>query len=119
MTRDDLARLALLEVDRQWEAARSRPRPPAWRCWALQEYENDLEYGPRYSPTWFGDLTGTEAGRVRVLRTLYRLADAGLVIVVKSEGGRLERLRLSPEGREAVASLRNVDTAATIAPYGL
>jgi hypothetical protein len=110
MTREDLARLVLIEVERQCEAVRSRPRPPAWQRWAVWEHEDDLEYGPRYTPTWFGDLTATEAGRVRVLRCVYRLADAGLLTIVKSEGGRLERVRLTPAGTETAAELRDAGT---------
>lgn len=42
---------------------------------------------------------------MRLLRTVYRLAGAGLLTLVKSEGGRLERVRLTDEGRAAVAEL--------------
>jgi len=63
MNRDDLARLVLIEVEQRCEAIRSRPRPPAWQCWTVREHDDDLAHGPRYSPTWFGDLTATEAGR--------------------------------------------------------
>lgn len=103
MTRDELARRILIEVDRQCKAVESRPRPPEWKTWTLEKYEQDLEYGPRYSPTWFGELARTEAGRVRILRTIYRLSEAGLLVLVKSEAGRLVRLRMTPKG-EAVAS---------------
>src|SRR5262245_31569528 len=101
MTRDELAALVLLEVERRCDAIRTRPRPPAWKTWEVRDDDDDREYGPRYSPTWFGDATATEAGRVRFLRTVYRLADAGLLTVVKTEGGRLERVRLTRAGRNA------------------
>ena len=78
-----------------------RPRPPAWKWWDVWEHDANLALGPRYSPTWFGDVTATEAGRVRMLRTVYRLADAGLLTLVKSEGGRLARVRLTVAGSEA------------------
>jgi hypothetical protein len=115
MTREDLARLILIEVERRCEAVRSRPRPPDWQWWNVRDYEADLEYGPAYTPQWFGDLTATEAGRVRVLRTLYRLADAGLLMIVKSEGGRLERVYLTPAGSSAAAELQ---TAGARMPAG-
>jgi hypothetical protein len=106
MTRDDLAKLVLMEIDRQCEAVRSRPSPPAWKRWEVEDHDLDLRYGPSYTPAWFGELTATEAGRVRVLRTVYRLSAGGLLILAKSEGGRLERVRLTPSGREVVAELR-------------
>jgi hypothetical protein len=108
MTRDELAALVLLEVQRRCEAIRTRPRPPAWKWWEARDDDADRECGPRYSPTWFGGATATEAGRVRFLRTVYRLADSGLLTVVKSEGGRLERGRLTRAGRDAVTELVSV-----------
>jgi len=112
MTRDDLARVVLIEVHQRCEVAQSRRRPPEWKSWEVWEYEADIKYGPLYSPRWFGRLTETEAGRVRMLRTVYRLADAGLLTIVKSEGGRLERVRLTKAGSGAVAELRNARTPA-------
>jgi DNA-binding MarR family transcriptional regulator len=49
---------------------------------------------------------------VRLLRTVYRLAAAGLLILVKSEGGRLERVQLTKAGQDAVAELRKAGTPA-------
>jgi len=112
MDRDELAALILLELHRRCEAIRTRPKPPAWKTWDVRDHADDIDYGPRYSPSWFGDAADTEARRVRLLRTVYRLADAGLVDIVKSEGGRLERLRLTKAGREAVAELRTAGTPA-------
>jgi len=43
---------------------------------------------------------------------VYRLGAAGLVDIVKSEGGRLERLQLTTAGREAVAELRTAEMPA-------
>lgn len=105
MNRDDLAKLVLLEVMEQCEAILTRARPPAWQTWATRDHDADREHGPRYSPTWFGDLAATDARRVRLLRTVYRLAGAGLLTVAKSEGGRLERVRLTDAGRAAVEEL--------------
>jgi hypothetical protein len=112
MTRDELTELVLTEVHRRCKAVRSRPRPPAWKRWEVEELQFDLKYGPRYTPKWFGELAATEAGRVRLLRTLYRLADAGLLIVVKSHwGGRLARVRITPAGSRAVAELSRTPPA--------
>ena len=106
MNRDELDALVLDEVARRCEAICDRPRPPAWRTWETRHDNADRESGPRYTPTWFGDAVATEAGRVRLLRTVYRLYDAGLLTIVKSEGGRLERVGLTNAGWDAVAELR-------------
>lgn len=111
MNREELAKRVLIEVARRAKAIRYRPRPRAWQTWAVREDQADRDYGPRYSPTWFADATDTEAGRVRFLRTVYRLTDAGLLAVVKSEGGRLERVRLTDAGRKAVAELLAADVS--------
>lgn len=103
--RDDLAALVLAEVARREAAIATRPRPPAWKTWEARPDADDREYGPRYAASWFGDATATEAGRVRMLRTLYRLADAGLVEITRSPGGRLERVCLTAAGRDAIADL--------------
>jgi hypothetical protein len=100
-TRDDLATMLLNELARRESEIAARPRPPAWKTWEARPDADDREYGPRYSPTWFGDRASTEARRVRLLRALYRLADAGLIDLTKSEGGRLERIRLTTAGKDA------------------
>jgi hypothetical protein len=102
-TRDDLAAPVLTELVRREAVIAARAKPPAWKKWEARPDADDREFGPRYSPSWFGYAGDTEARRVRLLRTVYRLAEAGLVTVVKSEGGRLERLRLTDAGRAAVA----------------
>jgi DNA-binding PadR family transcriptional regulator len=53
-----------------------------------------------------------EAGRVRALRTLYRLSADGLLTLVKSEhGNRLQRVKLTDAGRAAVAELAGAAVA--------
>src|SRR4051794_22354932 len=101
MNRDDLAGYVLMELEKQCAAVRARERPPKWQTWSLERYEDDLEFGPPYTPLWFGAVTATDAGRVRVLRTVYRLAAAGLLEIMKSPGNRLERVKLTPAGVEA------------------
>ena len=106
MNRDELAALVLVEVARRCDAIAARPKPPVWKTWETLGDDADRAFGPLYSPQWFGDATATEAGRVRLLRTVYRLSDAGLLTIVKSEGGRLERVRLTKTGRQAADELR-------------
>ena len=63
-TRDDTAGLLLIELARREAEIEARPRPPAWKTWEARPDDDDREYGPRYSPTWFGDLTTTDRFRV-------------------------------------------------------
>jgi len=100
-TRDDLAAMVPAELARREAEIVARPRPPVRKTWEARPDADDREYGPRYSPTWFGDRVTTEARRVRLLRTLYRLGDAWLIELTKSEGGRLERIRRAAAGRDA------------------
>ncbi|WP_439628801.1 hypothetical protein [Gemmata sp.] len=95
--------LILTEVVRRCDEIAARPKPPAWRTWESGPDAEDREYGPRYSPTWFGEVD--EAARVRFLRAVYGLHAAGLVAAVKSEGGRLERVKITDEGRAAAAEM--------------
>jgi hypothetical protein len=44
----------------------------------VRNHAADIEFGPRFSPSWFGDAADTEARRVRSLRIVYLLADDGL-----------------------------------------
>jgi hypothetical protein len=112
MTRDDLAALVLTELSRREAEIAKRKPPPAWKKWEVGAFELDRDFGPKYSPTWFGDAAETEAGRQRFLRTVYQLERAGLVVLWRSEAGRLERVQLTAEGRAAVAELAATPAAA-------
>jgi hypothetical protein len=110
MDRNELAGLVLTVISERCKEVQSRPRPPDWRVFEVQRHEADQTLGPEYSPRWFGGVTQTEAGSRRVLRTIYRLSDAGLLTIVKSEGGRFERVRMTRKGLKAAKSIRNVET---------
>jgi hypothetical protein len=114
MSRDDLSATLLLEIAFRAEEARARPEPAAWRTWELDRWRADIELGPKYSPSWLGSHAATEAGRVRALRCLHKLAGAGLVDLVKSEGGRLERVQLTPAGAAAVDEMQKAEPAGVI-----
>jgi hypothetical protein len=106
MTRDGLARPVLLEFGRRERAIADREPPPAWQRWAVRGRDDDVGYGPKYSPKWFGGAGATEARRVRPLRVVHKLGESGLLTLVVSEAGRLQRVRLTEAGRAAVAELR-------------
>jgi hypothetical protein len=110
--RQELDKVVLMEVKRQCDAVRDRPRPPAWQRWSVRLDEFDREYGPIYTPGWFGELTKSNAGRLRVLRTLYRLSEAELLILGKGPAGRLERVALTPQGHRVARSLLKAKTPA-------
>jgi hypothetical protein len=105
MSTGQLNEAVLVEIARQQRRIKRRRRPEPWRRWDVARDQDDRTFGPLYSPRWFGPAAATEAGRVRHLRAVYALADCGLVQVVKSEGGRLERVRLTPAGRTAAAAI--------------
>jgi hypothetical protein len=109
MTRNDLAELLLVLIAEQHEKARCAREPAAWRKWDHEDWELDREYGPVFSSIrWFGTLADSEAARVRCLRTVYRLRDAGLAEVIKGESGlKIERVRLTERGWEVVQTLRS------------
>jgi hypothetical protein len=58
-TRDDLAAMMLAEAARR-EAAIAGGRHGRRR--SFRPDADDRDYGPRYSPTWFGDATATAGG---------------------------------------------------------
>lgn len=105
MKTSDLREVVLVEIARQERRIKRRPRPKPWRKWDVWRDEDDRAMGPKYSSAWFSEATRSEAGRQRHLRAVYALAAANLVSLVKSEGGRLERVRLTRNGRKAVAEL--------------
>jgi hypothetical protein len=54
MRRDDLAKLVLVTIQREVEAARLRPRPEEWKWWELGDYEDGLELAPSTLPAGSG-----------------------------------------------------------------
>jgi hypothetical protein len=115
---NDLAEAVLLCVAEIHEEVRAAPPPPKWRAWDYDRYQENLEFGPPYSTIrWFGALAASEAQRVACLRTVYRLADAGLLKVVKNEwGSKVERVKLTDRGEEVVNQLRTCEPATESAP---
>jgi hypothetical protein len=109
MGKNDLAELLLVLIAEQHEKSRCAREPAAWRKWDHEDWELDREYGPVFSSLrWFGTLADSEAARVRCLRTVYRLRDAGLAEVMKGVSGlKLERVTLTQRGWEVVQSLRS------------
>jgi hypothetical protein len=102
------ARAVLLELLVRTRAIARRPRPPAWRSWEVERWQDDREWGPLYSPAeWFGGGESIpEYLRVRYLRAIRKLAADGLLTMIMSESGkRLERLRLTEAGQRLAEAL--------------
>jgi hypothetical protein len=108
MSKHDMAERILLCIAAVHEKARSEPQPPQWRRWDFDRWQINQEFGPAYSTLkWFGDLAASERDRVRCLRWVYRLREAGLVETFKDQwGSKLERVRLTTAGSEAVTELQ-------------
>jgi hypothetical protein len=95
------------------------PDPPQWREWDRRELEELRECGPRYLPSeWFcKDQMIAEKYRVRYLRALHALADAGIVELT-TNGGRVYGVKLTEEGQKIAATLtkRSAKTEQTETP---
>jgi len=103
--KQDIAELVLRTIDAKHREARAATPPPLWLPLRSEEHRDAVAMGPRYSPQWFGDLAADNAGRVRLLRTVHELVDAGFISATFSDGGRLQRVKLSEAGEAAVAEL--------------
>jgi hypothetical protein len=111
MGRDELVEFVLITVQARQEAVRSRPHPPRWHWWEVNAQEADLELGELYSPSWFGAIASTEAGRLRMLRLIHKMAERGQVTITRSEGGRLQRVKLTAKGSRQATTLRKAGAA--------
>jgi hypothetical protein len=102
MTDDE--KVILMECLKRQDEIAARPNPPKGRRWERLELDELREYGPRFSvPDWFGDEDGfiPERYRSRFLRTVWKLAEAGLVRATRT-GARLSHIRLTDAGRAAL-----------------
>ena len=102
----DLDRRILATIHANQEAAEEAPEPPAWKVLAHERWQEAREFGPRYSPIWFGDLAADEALRTRILRRIHALDSAGMVQIVRQpHSGRLRSVVLTGAGLLALANL--------------
>jgi len=98
-------RSILLECLRREREIAARPEPRPWFEWEVQAHEDDVLFGPKYR---FGEWFGDHPNRVRqaYLRAVYELGgEPGLLELTRSGGGRLERVRLTDEGRVVAEQL--------------
>lgn len=107
-TYSDEERRVLLECRRrEVEIAAMKP-PPKWATWDRKDYDDVVEYGPRYSPAaWFvgeGEQLLPDRYRVRFLRAVRSLGARGLLRLTAT-GGRLTHVKLTPEGLKVVQEL--------------
>ena len=95
----------LVTIEAQHQAAQDDPEPAKWQKWDHREWEIDREFNRRYSPRWFGPAAASEAGRVRHLRAIRRLGDEGSLEILRGDAGKLERVRLTDKGYEAMEAV--------------
>ncbi|MBA4068195.1 MAG: hypothetical protein C0501_31740 [Isosphaera sp.] len=107
---DDLSaeeRQLLAECSRRQQEIAARKSPPKWQAWAVRDWEDAREYGPRYLPSgWFtgGRELLPEKFRVRFLRAVRGLAARGLLTPTRT-GNRLTHVKLTAEGQRVAAEL--------------
>ena len=84
------------------------PRPPSWQSWAIAEYDEQIEHGPRYGcGQWFGPRP--EHQRMRLRRAINDLERGGLLTTWKRYGRRLSNIKLTELGEEIAVSLLRGD----------
>jgi len=94
----------LIECLARQNAIAATPEPASWEWWNVREHRDCLTYGPRYEPAkWFGGLTNAQ--RQRYMRAVYDLDAEGLLLAFKSEGNRLQRVKLTEAGLARAAKL--------------
>lgn len=83
-----------------------RKNPPKSQHWERVDFDELKRYGPRYLPSaWFGGGRPLpEKHRVRYLRAVNRLIEAGLLAGTTSrDSNRLQHIKLTPAGIRAIA----------------
>jgi Winged helix DNA-binding domain len=103
----------LLEVLKRTDLLKTAPAPKKYLQWDYQRWQDEQEYGPRWAPgEWFGGRAGlTDRERMSLLRSLRRLASAGLVVLwTDPDGGRDMNVKLTPSGERAARRLTGQQT---------
>lgn len=100
------ARTVVIETAKRMNDIAATPEPPKWQTWAVAEWQELREFGARYEPrSWFGGgQVLPEKYRVKFLRAIHELAEAGL-LVRGTLGGRTTHIRLTDEGLELAYEL--------------
>ena len=97
------SRQILIECLKRQTAIAASPEPPAWRWWAVQDRDEELEFGPRYaSGGWFGGVE--EHIRVRLRRAIDSLEKGGLLTTNRKHERRLSHIKLTEAGEELAKS---------------
>jgi hypothetical protein len=105
----------LLETYRRMVEHRQTPRPPDWRSWDLDRYDEVTDHGPEYgSGEWFGVMP--EHQRMRYRRAIGHLEENALLITYRRHGLRLSHIRLSDHGVETAKVLLHGRAAGSVEP---
>ena len=102
----------LLECRRRMVALETDPEPAAWRTREVNAWLEQAEHGPFFSvPDWFD--TNADHLRMRYLRVIADLDDAGLLVRYCRWGRNLTIICLTDEGMKLVADLETQAEAPT------
>jgi len=94
----------LVECYRRMQEHKRTPRPPEWRWWDREPYDEVTAHGPEYGcGEWFGDVP--EHQRMRYRRAIADLERGGLLETWCRWGRRLSHIKLTATGREVAEGL--------------
>jgi hypothetical protein len=106
----EVERVLLVALQKQEALAREK-RPPRWRPFSTEMYEEGRAHGPEYKcSTWFGEVPEHE--RLRLLRGVEALEREGLLVTWRRFGRRLSRVKLTAQGLKVARGLRAQKRAA-------
>jgi hypothetical protein len=94
----------LVRCLQRMQALECAKRPPKWRALENEDFDEQLEHGPRYAAgSWFGQIQNHE--RQRLLRAISELERGGLLVTHRRWGRRLSHIRLTAEGEKIAQKL--------------
>ena len=93
----------LTECENRMTQLTKQKQPPDWRCWEVEDYLTQREYGPKYGcGAWFGPMP--ERRRMRYRRAIDDLERDGLLKIWR-EFSKLTSLKLTRKGRKMAKKL--------------
>ena len=94
----------LIECFVRMRVLEKTPRPPDWKVWECDEYDELQVHGPAYAVgAWFPGVPNHE--RMRYRRAIDDLERAGLLFAFKRWGRRLSNVKLTEAGEKIARKL--------------
>ena len=98
----------LVECLSRMDQLAQQHRPREWEVWAIDEYDEQIAFGPRYGcGAWFG--VTADHKRMRLRRAICDLERGGLLVTWKRRGRRLTNIQLTELGKSVSSSLIGAD----------